>query len=87
MPIYSFRAECQDDVDRLRLALTTAGISSSMQITRPDQLPDVQVELESQAKLETIRNIMRGVIDGHVMVETLRARPLANNTLERNYDV
>jgi hypothetical protein len=70
MPIYSFRAECQDDVDQLRQALTSAGVSSSMQTTPDDQLPDVEVELEAHATLETIRNIMRGVIDGHVMVET-----------------
>jgi hypothetical protein len=86
MPIYSFRAEYQADVDQLRQALTTDGISSSMQITRPDQLPDVQVELETPAKLETIRNIMRGMEDGHVMVETLRACPLAKNSLERHYE-
>ncbi len=90
MPIYSFRAECQVDVDLLRQALIADGISSSMQITPlvglPDGLPDVQVEIETQGKLETIRNIMRGVEDGHVMVETLRACPLAKNSLERNHN-
>ena len=84
MPICSFRAECQVEVDLLRQALTIAGISASMQITKPSPFPDVHVELETPAKLETIRNIMRGVEDGHVMVETLRACPLAKNSLERN---
>jgi hypothetical protein len=86
MPIYSFRAECQVDVDLLREALTIEGISASMQITKPDQLPPVHIELETPAKLGTIRNIMRGIEDGHVMVETLRACPLAKNSLERNHN-
>jgi hypothetical protein len=86
MSIYSFRAECQVDADQLRHALIAGGISCSMTITQPDQLPDVQVELETQAKLETIRKIMRDVEDGHVMVQTLRACPLAKNPLERDYE-
>jgi hypothetical protein len=85
MPIYSFRAECQRDVDQLSYALTSAGIYSSVQSTRDAGFPDVEVELEANATLETIRNVMRDVEDGHVMVQTLRACPLAKNTLERNY--
>jgi hypothetical protein len=49
--------------------------------------PDVDVELEAGATLEAIRSVMRDVQDGHVMVQTLRACPLAKNTLERDYTV
>jgi hypothetical protein len=87
MPLYSFRAECQADVDSLREALSGTRVSSSMKCFPDEMFPDVEVELETHAPLETIRTIMRGVEDGHVMVETLRACALSDNSLERNYDL
>jgi hypothetical protein len=69
----------------LSQALTSAGICSSVQSTRDAGFPDVEVELEAHATLEAIRNVMRDVEDGHVMVQTLQACPLAKNTLERDY--
>ena len=87
MAIFSFRAECQHDVDQLCQALDSAGVSHSMRIKPVGEFPDREVELETNAALEAIRNAMRGVMDGHVMVQTLRACPLSKNTLERNYDL
>lgn len=61
MPVYSFRAECQDDVDQVLQALDAVGVSRLMR-TEPDgEFPDVKVELETHATLETIRNTMRRV--------------------------
>lgn len=83
---FSFRAECQADVDQLIQVLERAGISSSIQVKRDAEFPDVEVELQSDATLETIRSMTREVEDGHVhvMVQTLRACRLAENTLERD---
>jgi len=87
MPIYSFRAECQADLDQLVRKLRSSAIHCFMSGAQDKQFPDCEVELETDAPLETIRNSMRAVEDGHVMVQTLRACPLAENSLERDYGV
>ena len=87
MLLYSFRAECQADLDKLTLALRTRGIMCSMRATQDPQFPDCAVELETDATVQAIRDVMRSVEDGHVMVETLRPCQLADNSLERDYGV
>jgi len=49
--------------------------------------PDVEVELESPVSIDVLRNVMRGVVDGHVMLQTLRECRLKDNSLERDYDL
>jgi hypothetical protein len=87
MTTYSFRAECPHDLQELTLALRAHRISCSMNARQDPQFPDYDVEMESDAPLETIRAVMRDVTDGHVMVQTLRACPLAENCLERDYSL
>lgn len=87
MAIYSFRAESQDDVERLHQAFAAAGVLTTMKGKPDAQFPDIEVELESATDLECIRNVMRTVKDGHVMLQTLRACPLSANSLERDYDL
>lgn len=85
MPMYSFRAECAADVDNLNNALTASGLAATL-LYYPDPVyPDINVEIETDAALDVIRSIMREVDDGHVMYQTLRAVPLAQNTLERDH--
>lgn len=87
MKSYSFRAECQEDVTRFQQECQKAGLLTTMQAKPDDQFPDVEVELQAEASLETLRNVMRQVADGHVMLQTLRGCPLAENSLERDYNL
>lgn len=87
MKTYSFRAECLEDVKRFHGECLKAGLIAELQAKPDDQFPDVDVELYTGASLENLRNVMRQVIDGHVMLQTLRECPLAENPLERDYDL
>ncbi|AXK38526.1 hypothetical protein [Crenobacter cavernae] len=87
MAIYSFRAECQADVKRFHQECLKVGLITALQAKPDDQFPDVEVELQTDASLEALRNVMRRVVDGHVMLQTLRECPLAENSLERDYDL
>lgn len=81
--IYRFRAECQPDVDDLR-SLLGKGFDKITIINSPP-FPDVEVELETKLSLEELRAVMRRVVDGHVMVQTVA--PLDEYTGERDYDL
>jgi len=83
MTIYSFRAECQTDADALHNAILSAQYSSSMRRVSHLPFPDVDVELLTDASLETLRQLLRGIVDSHVMTETLRPCPLPENSLRR----
>lgn len=84
MKTFSFRAECLEDVRRFQCAC----LSSRLVVVIPNKLvPDVDVEVRADASLESLRNAMRRVVDGHVMLQTLRECPLSENPLERNYDL
>lgn len=81
---YSMRAECGHDVD---LFAAMAGVSSIkvaglVQVTDPP-FPDVEVEFRSDATLGELYAVLDRMVDSHVMRETLRAVPLAENSLER----
>jgi hypothetical protein len=81
--VYRFRAECQDDVDELRRLLGAK--FGRITITNSPPFPDVEVELRIGLSLEELRDVMRRVVDGHVMVQTV-ART-AEYTGERDYDL
>lgn len=84
---YSFRAECQSDVDRFFIACKKANIIvDEVYIgADPNGLPDKQVEFNSPATLEALKCVARSIEDGHVLPETLRACPLTENSLQRDY--
>lgn len=87
MAFFSFRAECPDDVEQFKAACNAASITTSLD-QRPDgEFPDVEVELESSESLEALLNIMRRIVDGHVMLQTLRECRLKDNSLERDYEL
>ncbi len=85
---FSLRAECGHDVELFQAECVAAGIEVRWEL-HPDGegLPDVEVELESGASLDDLHAVVRRVADGHVMLQTLRACRLAENSLSRNHDI
>jgi hypothetical protein len=79
--LFSFRAECQTDVDRFYEAVKSIGVT--IQVSPAKIAPDVLVSLMTDASLEEVRSILAAVPDGHVMAETIREVPLEENSLER----
>jgi hypothetical protein len=85
MAYFSFRAECAADVDRFQRECAQDGVVATFrQVPDKDGLPDVDVEITSHAKLADLRAVLRRLIDAHVMLETLRECPLAENSLKRD---
>lgn len=87
MTIFSFRAECTVDVNTFQKECVKAGVITLMRTVPDETFPDVEVELETTSSLEELREVMRRVVDGHVMLQTLRECALADNHLERDYDL
>ncbi len=83
----SFRAECEHDVRLLFEAILAEGFMLKRSIDRSQMFPDVRVEITTSANLEEIMAIMRTIPDSHVMMQTLRAVPLNENSLEREFPV
>lgn len=87
MAFFSFRAECPADVAEFKSACAAAGVTTSLTEQPDREFPDVEVELEASVTLDALRGIMRAVVDGHVMLQTLRECRLNVNTLERDYEL
>lgn len=85
MAQFSFRAECLSDVERFQSACSDAGVTVSLTIQSEPEFPDVDVELQSSSLLEKLRDQMRKLVDGHLMLQTLRECALNENSLERDY--
>lgn len=85
---YSFRAECSADVERLQHARAQRGLLTAWAVNADmTGLPDVGVDLQSTASLDELRQAMRDVDDGHVMLQTMRECRLTDNSLERDLDL
>ncbi|HGM8087240.1 TPA: hypothetical protein ACKP9S_003611 [Pseudomonas aeruginosa] len=86
LPTFSFRAECEQDAVEFLAAVEGNGFSVQGTVI-PDVtgLPDFDVEVRTDANLEQLREVVRTIPDGHVMLQTLRQVPLAGNSLERDY--
>ena len=84
--VFSFRAECQDDVDQLWAGLRSSGIAIIERERRDGGgLPDVEIEFVAGIRdIEVIRAVVRAVPDGHVILQTLRQCRLAENSLKRD---
>lgn len=90
MSIYSFRAECMDDIKKVLQQCVMTSVVVSMNIKpgifeAPTPPSDPEAEIVTDASLEQLREAIRHVVDGHVMLQTLRPCPLAENSLERDY--
>ena len=86
MNVFSCRAEGQCDVDSLQNLCATSGITLVNLRIELDRngFADVEVEFESSATLETLRETAKLVVDGYVLLQTLRQVPLAENSLKRD---
>lgn len=85
---FSFRAECKHDVDRFFNDCKAIGIKIDHLSIHPatDGWPDVEVDFRAKSTLSDLKQTARGIEDGHVLLETLRACPLAENSLSREWD-
>ncbi|RDB07928.1 protein kinase domain-containing protein [Runella aurantiaca] len=79
---YCFRAECEIDVDELRKLMGRKCLKIKKNI---DVFPDVFVVLYTTLQLDELRDEIRKVEDGHVMLQTVELKD--NYTGERNYDL
>lgn len=89
MAIYSFRAECERDVEEIKKALTKLDSTTSL-ISKPLHIGvshEPSVEFTSVLGLEVIRKTIAYIEDCHVALQTLRAVPLSENSLERDRSI
>ena len=85
--VFSMRAECAVDVERFAHVAFGRGLQIELRSNVMDPaLPDVAVEFLTPASREQVLEMLNEVEDSHVMQQTLRACPLAQNSLERTYD-
>lgn len=69
---YKFRAECTNDVDRfIDLLKTVQDSFISIERKLDPEFTEVDVEFSSMLNIDEIREIIRNLDDGHVMIETL----------------
>lgn len=88
MPQFSFRAECRPDVDQFLARCAAKNFNVKVDIfPHGEGFPDVKVDMIADATIEQLRQTMGEVQDGHVMYQTLRQVPLAQNNLHRDYDL
>ncbi len=66
---YRMRAECMLDV--ARFMLQAEGQMSQCLANRITMFPDVIVDFKTLLSLKSIKNILKSVVDGHVMLQTV----------------
>lgn len=86
--VFSFRAECMQDVYEFATGLHEAGIRLvSWTMTSDDaRLPDVACEFaveQDDVEIAEMIAVTNDIVDIHVLHETLRPGPLSENSLER----
>ena len=85
--VMSFRAECMTDVDNLMVMIPESAFSSFVVSKSSEMLnlPDVQVEIvtSSDMTISTFYHFMSIVPDSHVMMQTLRALAVCDNSMIR----
>jgi len=83
---YKFRAECELDFrNLLSLFYNEPEHHISAIKINGKAMPDIEVELMTPLPLNELRNMMREVEDGHVMLQTVQ--PIERYTGERDYDL
>jgi hypothetical protein len=88
--LYSCRAELAADLFAVVNAARAASPRPLVSLVRSEVTPEGEAyaELRSTMDLATLRWFMRlAEVDSHVMRQTLRPVPLAENSLERDWDV
>ena len=86
--VFSMRSECLTDFNRFIELVKPDGLIHEYTV-HPDTegFPDVEIEFTSDFSLVRISDAIRQVPDGHTMLQTLRPVPLADNCMERDYDI
>lgn len=84
MAVYSFRARCQSDVDKLRDQAAIAGHELTVEVWPCTDSADLAVECYTDLNLVGM-NVFAGIIsDNELIRETLRPCRLEENSLERD---
>lgn len=85
---FSLRAECAHDVNEFKRATIKQSFDVEIRLNQRDPgFPDTSIEFTTKANLEELRTAIRTIVDGHVMLQTLRQCPLLDNSGERDYDL
>lgn len=82
---YKFRAECAHDVKELSKALLKDKVAATINSDQDGLFPDCEVTIDTECTIEEIRTVMRSVVDGHTMVQTLQSESEYDGI--RNYDL
>ena len=80
--IYSFRAECETDIERLLAAFEGKG-AYIYYGDIAEGFPDQKAELGCDLECHEVLTVVMSVPDSHVIVETLKQCPITENDLER----
>lgn len=83
MSIYRFRAECSVDFNELYRTIWRKVKYARLTIEPP--FPDVEVVIETDMSLDDLRDEMRAVPDGHVILQTVATSD--EYTGERDYSL
>lgn len=86
MPKLSFRAECTNDVRLFKETVTKERLPIQIQEVALS-LGEVAVELTTNLPKIEIVKVLRKQKDSHVMIQTLRAVQMSENSLERDYSL
>ena len=68
MNTYKLRAECLNDFLKFKDRSLVQNISI---IQQNKKLPDIEVSFSSEQELSQLKNILKNMIDSHVMLETI----------------
>ncbi len=81
---FSFRAVCASDLMAFIAAATQSGLQgvAVTRVVHDGTEPDVEAEVKAQASLEQMRDVIRSIDDGQVMLQTMRQCPLADNDMK-----
>jgi hypothetical protein len=95
---FSFRTECAVDLNKFIVAVDQAEDTDGDEpvlglfITHANTEEStgesyVEIATYQPVSLEWVRDIMRSIPDSHVMLQTLRQVPLAENSLKRDHTI
>lgn len=99
MKVFSFRAECPPDATTFMAEANKQQVIIQITKMHADpghSFPDRMVEIctvmdeddnDPNINIETLRNVLRGMEDSHVMLETLRECPVEENTGGRDSSI
>ena len=76
---YKLRAECAHDVEQFIKKME--GYTWNHKVMQIKDFPDVEFTFDSEVNRERIKDILRMILDSHVMIETIK--PLEEYTGER----